>query len=376
MKRLFYVCGVVLLTIYLFLNMTSVGEADRVRLKNGEVMEGIATEYEEGDVELDMGYGKVLINRNEIDSIEILDDTANSEMERDWREQHFTSYPAPRPEDQKLLNRYKSLANDRVHITNLVYRKKSVVRDILDLNERAEALNRKVDELSSMMKTTDMKSAPEAYNRLVYEVNDTQLEAKEIGRKITDLETEEDDITSDITSYITEVISFRDSLKKAESDLGDNAVEEVKRFFVSLEERTEDLTSDMLSSGVEYKADSSGLLVEVSINGRDPVTMVVDTGASFTVITAEVAASLGLMYDNMKRDVSVTVADGRVITAKFCLLQSVKVGNMEARAVESVILPNEAGLTQQCLLGMSYLNNFAFSIDPKSRKVYLYTIGD
>ena len=102
---------------------------------------------------------------------------------------------------------------------------------------------------------------------------------------------------------------------------------------------------------VTLAADSRGHFVaDGTVNGN-PVRFLVDTGATSVVLPGRDAERLGLDYRKGERGLNQT-ANGVVATYRVSL-DSVRVGDIEVRAVEAVVI--EQGLNI-ALLGMSFLN--------------------
>jgi len=89
-----------------------------------------------------------------------------------------------------------------------------------------------------------------------------------------------------------------------------------------------------------------------TINGR-ATSFLVDTGATNIAISQAEAEKLGLRYLYGKRVVTQT-ANG-IVPAYQILLGSVRIGEVEVREVEAIVIP---GLMSHVLLGNSFLNRF------------------
>jgi len=89
-----------------------------------------------------------------------------------------------------------------------------------------------------------------------------------------------------------------------------------------------------------------------AINGH-VTNFLVDTGATSVSIGQIEADRLGLRYLNGKRIVTQT-ANG-IVPAYQLQLASVRIGNVEVRGVEAIVMP---GLMSHVLLGNSFLNRF------------------
>ena len=101
--------------------------------------------------------------------------------------------------------------------------------------------------------------------------------------------------------------------------------------------------------------------VNLSHNGRDVDTLLVlDTGASSTVLTAQLAERLGIQPEiNTK----VRVAGGE-LEAQAVVLDSLSVGPHTLREVRTLVLRHPGQQTKlQGALGLNFLSHFPYSID-------------
>jgi clan AA aspartic protease (TIGR02281 family) len=109
------------------------------------------------------------------------------------------------------------------------------------------------------------------------------------------------------------------------------------------------------------------LLAEVVLNRQIKRLFVVDTGASFTLISRQVARELGIRIDETTPFIQgASVSD--IISMPLVTLDSIRVGGAEVENVETVVynMPGEGGL-----LGNSFLNKFKVTIDAAQEKLIL-----
>ncbi len=125
--------------------------------------------------------------------------------------------------------------------------------------------------------------------------------------------------------------------------------------------------------GVEFSSGGHSITVTAKLNHKVDASLLLDTGASLVVLKRHVAEELGIDLSKVKPDAKMTVADGRVVNAKYVLLQSIKVENVEAENVEAAIMLDEIGPASfgDGLLGMSFLKRFNFKIDYKQNRLIL-----
>ncbi len=111
--------------------------------------------------------------------------------------------------------------------------------------------------------------------------------------------------------------------------------------------------------------DGSQLLVEVRLNGRVSGMFLLDTGASYCVLTPETARRLGVAQHAHAEAITLVTPTGE-IEAPLTTLRSVEVANSRARDIQAVIYPAvDAPLSG--ILGLSFLTHFEFSIDTRRR---------
>lgn len=112
-------------------------------------------------------------------------------------------------------------------------------------------------------------------------------------------------------------------------------------------------------------ANEAALMVPVFINGEGPFRLVLDTGATFTCVTTELAARLDLPEQRgaIGYGAGVTSA-GRVRLVRY---DSVRVGNASARDMGGCVLDlsslDALGAAVDGLLGLNFLRAFDVHLD-------------
>ena len=87
----------------------------------------------------------------------------------------------------------------------------------------------------------------------------------------------------------------------------------------------------------------------------------IDTGASYTAISESVARKLGYAFERGER-VTVITAAGRMQVRRI-RLGSVSLQGWEVLNLPVIVLPDNKGQGIN-LLGLNFLNNFKYSVDP------------
>jgi clan AA aspartic protease (TIGR02281 family) len=110
------------------------------------------------------------------------------------------------------------------------------------------------------------------------------------------------------------------------------------------------------------------LLAEVVLNGRVRRNLIVDTGASFTLINRQTAGELGIVIDE-NTPVLITASVTDVVLMHLVTLRSVQVGTAEVENVEALVYTTSS--VNDGLLGNSFLNRFRVTVDSLQGKMTL-----
>ncbi len=110
---------------------------------------------------------------------------------------------------------------------------------------------------------------------------------------------------------------------------------------------------------------------EVVLNQRIRQQFIVDTGASFTVISREAAKELGITIDENTPFIPIATASS-IIFNPLVTLRSVRVGEAEVENVDALVhnLPGDSA----GLLGNSFLSKFKVVLDTSSGRMTLYSL--
>lgn len=108
----------------------------------------------------------------------------------------------------------------------------------------------------------------------------------------------------------------------------------------------------------------------VLLNRKVRADLIVDTGASDTVISGSLAKRLGISV-NKGQNVLCQVADGRAVNGKQINIKEIRVGGARVYNVQAVVLDSGEIGDSPGLLGMSFLNNFVFKVDAEKELLVL-----
>lgn len=91
--------------------------------------------------------------------------------------------------------------------------------------------------------------------------------------------------------------------------------------------------------------------LRAEVNGQ-PVDFMIDTGATLTAVSSEVAERIGLEPRRLSMPVTLNTANGTV-SAKLATVDELRFGNVAARGLDAVIAP---GLGDTSVIGMNLLS--------------------
>ncbi len=113
------------------------------------------------------------------------------------------------------------------------------------------------------------------------------------------------------------------------------------------------------------------LVVQAQLNGTKDVQLILDTGATMTVLSYDVAIELGILSGSDNSVNTVNTAGGQV-QVNMARLEEIRVGSAKAKNVAVVIHDLPDGLPQVSgLLGMSFLSRFLITLDSDKGVLHL-----
>ncbi|HEY9744771.1 MAG TPA: TIGR02281 family clan AA aspartic protease [Oculatellaceae cyanobacterium] len=125
-------------------------------------------------------------------------------------------------------------------------------------------------------------------------------------------------------------------------------------------------TGSAAQIAVPLKNNRNALMVDavLSQNGKRGIgTFIIDTGATYTSISQEMAEQMGLDLRNCEK-VYITTANGRIEVPKVTI-EKLSVNGLEARNVEATVIQIRPNSSFSGLLGLSFIRQFIVTIDPQ-----------
>jgi len=126
----------------------------------------------------------------------------------------------------------------------------------------------------------------------------------------------------------------------------------------------------LTKASVPFEKRGQVVVIEARLNGKTPAKLVVDTGATYTMISAATAKELEIDRSGNERQLSIQTANG-MIQAPLTSLESINVGGMEMKNLTAVIHDVVPSSQVAGLLGLNFLSNFRMEIDTQKGLLHL-----
>ena len=123
-------------------------------------------------------------------------------------------------------------------------------------------------------------------------------------------------------------------------------------------------------ASIPFEKQGQVVIVEAMLNKKTAARFVVDTGASYTMISSAVAKELDIDTEQNRRTAPFQTANG-VIQAPLVSLESIAVGGMEIRNLTAAVHDVLADSRVAGLLGLNFLSNFRMDIDTQKGVLHL-----
>ena len=123
-------------------------------------------------------------------------------------------------------------------------------------------------------------------------------------------------------------------------------------------------------ASIPFEKQGQVVIVEATLNKKTAAKFVVDTGASYTMISNAVAKELDIDTEQNSRTAPFQTANG-IIQAPLVSLESISVGGMEIRNLTAAVHDVLADSRVAGLLGLNFLSNFRMDIDTQKGVLHL-----
>lgn len=121
---------------------------------------------------------------------------------------------------------------------------------------------------------------------------------------------------------------------------------------------------------VPLKRNKNALIVDAQLTHGESYStgaFIIDTGATYTSISQEMAGQLGIDLRHCEK-ILITTANGRIEVPRITI-QNLSVNGLEVRNVEATVIPVRRGASFSGLLGLSFIRQFVVTIDPYTNQL-------
>ena len=347
--------------------------ADMVYLKNKNNIEGIIEKEDENRIILNIGYGEITIERKDIDNIYRSTEQEQRALRKTWSSKYFTR-PEFIPESLRAMAKdFNELEDIRAKAIENKRTKDKSKDKISKLENELEKLGAELAKVSAKITQFKPEDNLGEYNSLVEESNSllAQIRLNEYNKDIFQKQIVV--LDKEVSGYFNDLSLFKKKFKQAYADLSkDTSNKDGSYFFEGVKKKLEEMDKDFTGHKIDYSRLGPHIIVNALLNNLVKAELIVDTGASLVVISQQIADKLGLELKDKEKEriLLVTLADGTKVEAKAVLLKSIKVGEVEVENVPTAVLNREV-TSEDGLLGMSFLEKFLVSIDPKENRLIL-----
>ncbi|MFH1771910.1 MAG: retropepsin-like aspartic protease [Candidatus Omnitrophota bacterium] len=357
--------------ICLFGFLCSVCMADMIYLKNGRNIEGKIIKEDSQRITIDVGIGKMSLEREDIERIERYGHADQTLLNDKWGKLYY-DHPDFVPERLKdILDAFNDLKKARADARRARDDRDTTVKKIDKLNIEIHEINIKLSSISNGLSEADPKKNVNHYNSLVKEHNSLIANIKLIQDETAELKKQLSELEGAVSGYVDKAQAFKAMLIERRSHLSASLSSQEKFFFSEMESSLSMVDDDFTKYEVGYSNTSGGIVVNALLDRSVRANFLVDTGATHTTISSDIARRLGRSPEKDTAYFFATVADGRKAKAYPLILESLRVGGVEMQNVEAAVLEGQESLGVDGLLGMNFLGNFVMEIDSKSNKLIL-----
>lgn len=364
------ITGICLCIAALFFSANS----DIIRLKSGGSVTGIITDIKNGAVTINVGFGLTRVDSSDIKSVTRSSAEDNARMQTQWRDLYYAdSRSSASPGLNLLHEKLRRLRALRIQALNRQHELELIDREIDSLEHALSDNASGYKALDSDLNNLSQKEPVEQY-RIVGKAHQYNSAIISLQQVIAHKKKDQGNGNPALAEYMDSLAQMDEAFYAFKRSCAPKTLKENGAALNGIE-------SDLLQCKAEFKtaiADATfihgdNIIVPVTINGRGPVRLLLDTGASTVTLSRALAARLGINWrDGVK--ITATLADGQSTVGYTVLLRSVAVGDFSAANVRAIVLEQPPATGIDGLLGMSYLQRFILRIDAANKKFVMKKI--
>ena len=336
-------------------------QGDIIHLKSGGKVEGTIISEKGGTIMVDVGFGTTSVDTADIASIERASIRDHDKVE-------------------KSLTILKPFMEQMHHLRSIRFKAVKRKRDLDIVNHEIDSLEKVLDNISENYITL-REDLDEATEKGIYAWREQRyLVGKAHGYNATILECQHllEEKKQDKKRGNRALITYLDSLEIVNNTFKKLKKSDPIKTNKSIQPTLADIEKDLRKFNTEFQVaaidvtfiNSNHIIVPVKINGKRPVALLLDTGASSVVLSRSLAKRLGINWSR-GREIEVTLANGEKTKGNLITLYSVAVEEFRADNVRATVLEKPPAPSIDGLLGMSYLDRFFINIDAVNKKLVI-----
>lgn len=129
-------------------------------------------------------------------------------------------------------------------------------------------------------------------------------------------------------------------------------------------------TPSPTKASIPFQKHGQVVVIEAKLNNKAAARLVVDTGASYTIISHAMAKELNVVPAGDASAMTFQTANG-IIQAPLVTLHSIEVGGIEIKDLTAAVHDAVPDPAVTGLLGLNFLSNFRLDIDTHNRVLHL-----
>lgn len=343
--------------------------ADVVRLKNGRIVEGVITERGGDVIVMDVGFGTVSINEGDIEHLTDSSDEDDGDLRMRWRKdaEDKAADQGHRVPVYNLSEQLRDLKRLRLSAITLKERRAGLHKECAHLDSELSRLYRGYEADLKSLRKIGSKSL-KGRNDLVEVLNKTtaSIESAEKDAALYEERLKEAD-----NSYASAVKQYRAMLfalrAACEAYAGDRSDADAA-FYEEIRGELDQLVKDLRVHEMPYRKLGDQPVVEVIFGNRVRASMIFSGRSGRTLISADIAASLGLGTVPQARSTQCFLDDGRAVPGLPVLLDRVRLGVFTRYNVRGAVADGASSPGIDGVLGRSFLSQFDIE-DDREREI-------
>ena len=344
--------------------------ADSVVLSTGRSMDGIILEETADRVMLDIGMGSVTFTKDKVVHMVRSSRNENRKREHEWKLKYISADDLP--EDlQALWRQWDRLQAQRSHALAAAKTLPEKVNQYAHLEKSLQATRNEYGVVSQQIAKRTMKQDVATYNLLVERNNAFVAQNAKTQRSLHENQKQRGQMREQIATYARSLTRFEVAFEPLKHTYEGTSNDEVPGAWIArVSSSLLSFQQDFVRMSAPLSCGPRGTVVQVRINGKQPGSFILDTGASIVTLSEAFARRHAVEYDP-RNELRLRLADGQMSKGYPVVLKTVEVGDALARNVAAAVLPTAPGPGVDGLLGMTFLDQFEVQIDAGRARIEL-----